>query len=246
MSDNTTNKRGRKRTSNLYFGPVQEKAVVEFLSTEDYEKRNKIYNEYLKAPLNKMIESIIRRYKLYRKEYTYEDIHSDTLSFLATKMEKFQPSKNKKAYSYFGTICKNYLLGQLLKSDKRMKSDLSYEDMYKTVEGMDDYQYSIEDTDKTALDEFIKEIADSIKEEISDSKMTENERKVGDALVVVLDKWETIFEQVESGNKYNKNLILSYIRELSGLTTKDIRVSMRRYKKIYTALKNIKIDKGSL
>ena len=65
-------------------------------------------------------------------------------------------------------------------------------------------------------------------------------------LIVVLDNWETIFEQVESGNKYNKNLILSYIRELSGLTTKDIRVSMRRYKKIYVALKNLKIDKGSL
>ena len=69
---------------------------------------------------------------------------------------------------------------------------------------------------------------------------------MGDALIQVLENWETIFEQVESGNKYNKNLILSYIRELSGLTTKDIRVSMRRYKKIYTALKSFKIDKGLL
>tara|TARA_Y100000310_G_scaffold331460_1_gene405086 strand:+ start:801 stop:1541 length:741 start_codon:yes stop_codon:yes gene_type:complete len=246
MLENPTNKRGRKRTTNLYFGPTQENAVVEFLSTADEDKRNKIFNTHLRAPLNKMIESIIRRYKLYRKEYSYEDIHSDTLSFLATKMEKFQPSKNKKAYSYFGTICKNYLLGQLLKADKRMKSDLSYEDMYKTVEEMDDYVYSIEDTEKTPLEEFIKEISGSIKEEMKEIKITENEKRVGDALIVVLDNWETIFEQVESGNKYNKNLILSYIRELSGLTTKDIRVSMRRYKKIYTALKNLKIDQGSL
>jgi hypothetical protein len=161
-------------------------------------------------------------------------------------MEKFEPSKNKKAYSYFGTICKNYLLGQLLKADKRMKSDLSYEDMYKRVEEMDDYIYSIEDTEKTPLEEFIKEISGSIKEEMGEIKITENEKRVGDALIVVLDNWETIFEQVESGNKYNKNLILSYIRELSGLTTKDIRVSMRRYKKIYIALKNLKIDRGSL
>jgi len=246
MLENPTNKRGRKRTTNLYFGPTQENAVVEFLSTEDEDKRNKIFNTHLRAPLNKMIESIIRRYKLYRKEYTYEDIHSDTLSFLATKMEKFEPSKNKKAYSYFGTICKNYLLGQLLKADKRMKSDLSYEDMYKTVEEMDDYVYSIEDTEKTPLEDFIKEISANIKEEMGHDKITENEKRVGDALIVVLDNWETIFEQVESGNKYNKNLILSYIRELSGLTTKDIRVSMRRYKKIYIALKNIKIDQGSL
>jgi len=245
MSEKPT-KRGRKRTTNLYFGPEQEKAVVNFLNSDDYEERNKIYNKYLKAPLNKMIESIIRRYKLYRKEYSYEDIHSDTLSFLATKMEKFQPSKNKKAYSYFGTICKNYLLGQLLKSDKKMKSDLSYEDMYATVEKMDDYIYNLEDEDKTPLDDFILEISKNIKEELGALKITENEKRVGNALIVVLDNWETIFEQVESGNKYNKNLILSYIREISGLTTKDIRVSMRRFKKIYTALKNIKIDQGSL
>ena len=239
-------KRGRKRTTNLYFGPEQEEAVVAFLTSEEWEERNRIYNNHLRAPLNKMIESIIRRYKLYRKADTFEDVHADTLSFLATKMEKFQPDKNKKAYSYFGTICKNYLLGQLLKADKRMKSDLSYEDMYKTVEEMDDYKYTIEEGDKTPLEEFIREISANIKAETNHGKITENEKLVGNALVMVLDNWETIFEQVESGNKYNKNLILSYIREISGLTTKDIRVSMRRYKKIYSALKNFKIDKGLL
>ena len=139
-----------------------------------------------------------------------------------------------------------YLLGQLLKADKRMKSDLSYEDMYSTVEKMDDYIYHIEDVDKTPLEEFIREISANIKAELDHIKLTENEKLVGNALITVLDNWETIFEQVESGNKYNKNLILSYIRELSGLTTKDIRVSMRRYKKIFYALKNIKIDKGLL
>ena len=127
-----------------------------------------------------------------------------------------------------------------------MKTDLSYDDVYKTVEEMDDYQYNLEDGDKTPLDMFIREITANIKAEIEHGKINENEKRVGDALIQVLENWETIFEQVESGNKYNKNLILSYIRELSGLTTKDIRVSMRRYKKIYTALKSFKIDKGLL
>ena len=245
MSEDPT-KRGRKRTTNLYFGPEQEEAVVRFLSTDDEDERNRIFNQFLTAPLNKMIESIIRRYKLYRRSDTFEDIHADTLSFLATKMEKFRPDKNKKAYSYFGTICKNYLLGQLLKADKKMKSDLSYEDVYKTVEEMDDYKYTIEDSEKTSLEQFIKEISANIKAEAQHGKISENEKLVGNALITVLDNWETIFEQVESGNKYNKNLILSYIREISGLTTKDIRVSMRRYKKIYISLKNFKIDQGLL
>ena len=238
-------KRGRKRTSNLYFGPDQEKAVVEFLTSESYSERNKIYNEHLRAPLNKMIDSIIRRYKLYRKDYTFDDMHADTLSFLVTKMHNFKPDKNKKAYSYFGTICKHYLLGQLIKDDKKVKTDLRYDDVYKTVESMDSFIYNnIEDGDKTPLDKFIEEISNSIKIELLENKISENEIKVGNALITVLDNWETIFEQVESGNKYNKNLILSYIREMSDLTTKDIRVSMRRFKKIYVLLKNEKIDNG--
>jgi len=238
-------KRGRKRTSNLYFGPEQEEAVVKFLTSESYSERNKIYNEFLKDPINKMVESIIRRYKLYRKEYDYEDVHSDTLSFLITKMHNFKPDKNKKAYSYFGTICKHYLLGQLIKDDKKMKSDVSYEDVYKTVETMDDQMYSIDDQ-KMQLDDFIKEISASIKAEIQHTKVSETEYKVGDALIKILDNWETIFEQVESGNKYNKNLILSYIREITDLTTKDIRVGMRRFKKMYLLIKNDKIDSDLL
>ena len=237
MSEEQPKKRGRKRTTNLYFGPEQETAVVEFLTSESYSERNKIYNDYLRHPINKMIDSIIRRYKLYRKDYTFEDMHADTLSFLVTKMHNFKPDKNKKAYSYFGTICKHYLLGQLIKDDKKVRTDIRYDDVYN----------NIEDNDKTPLDVFICEISDSIKKELSDNsgtKLSENEIKVGNSLITVLDNWETIFEQVESGNKYNKNLILSYIREMSDLTTKDIRVSMRRFKKIYVLLKNDKIDDG--
>lgn len=234
-------KRGRKRTSNLYFGPDQEEAVVKFLTSESYSERNKIYNEFLKDPINKMVESIIRRYKLYRKEYEYEDVHTDTLSFLITKMHNFKPDKNKKAYSYFGTICKHYLLGQLIKDDKKMKTDVSYEDVYRKVETMDDQTYTIDDQ-KMQLDRFIVEISASIKAEIKYNKLSETEIKVGDALTKILDDWETIFEQIESGNKYNKNLILSYIREITDLSTKDIRVGMRRFKKMYTIFKNDKID----
>lgn len=245
MMSEEPKKRGRKRTSNLYFGPEQEEAVVKFLTSESYSERNKIYNEFLRYPINKMVESIIRRYKLYRKEYDYEDVHSDTLSFLVTKMHNFKPDKNKKAYSYFGTICKHYLLGQLIKDDKKMKTDLSYEDVYKTVETMDDQIYSIDDH-KMQLDDFIKEISTSIKAELQHTKVSETELKVGDALIKILDSWETIFEQVGSGNKYNKNLILSYIREMTDLTTKDIRVGMRKFKKMYLLIKNDKIDKDLL
>jgi len=267
-------KRGRKRVNDLYFGPDQEAAVVKFLSlgvmipditdpkfktdpdkakmiwsgsSKDAFDREMVYNKELRAPLNKMIESIIRRYKLYPKDMEFHDIHADTLSFLATKMAKFDFDAGKKAYSYFGTICKNYLLGRLIKDDKKMKQNIAYDDVYRVVEERPEMIYHMdEDEDKTPLDDFIDEISDSIKEEMLQNKLNENEVKVGDALVTILDNWETIFEQVESGNKYNKNLILSYIREITTLSTKDIRLSMRRFKKIYKIIKNDKLDQDLL
>ena len=101
-------KRGRKATTTNYFDVVEENAVRMYLTAETFEEKNQIYNEFLRGPLDKMISSIIRRYKLYRKDMDFTDIHTDTHSFLMTKVDKFKPSKNKKAYSYFGTICKNY------------------------------------------------------------------------------------------------------------------------------------------
>ncbi len=68
-----------------------------YITAESKEEKETIYNEYLRLPLDKMIESIIRRYKLYRKDMNYTDLHNDTHSFLMTKVDKFKPAKNKKA-----------------------------------------------------------------------------------------------------------------------------------------------------
>src|SRR5258708_6505915 len=111
----------RKRTQKQYWGVDQEEAVVRFLESESEDERNKIFNEYLREPLIIMVESIIRRYKLYRKGQEFNETHTDTTSFLLTKVAKFDPSKNHKAYSYFGTICKNYLMGSIQKDNKEIK-----------------------------------------------------------------------------------------------------------------------------
>ena len=108
-------KKGRKPTQENYFDVREEIAVIDYLTATSFEEKNKIYNNFLRKPLDKMISSIIRRYKLYRKDMDFYEIHIDTHSFLMTKIEKFKPSKEKKAYSYFGTICKNYLMGQIIK-----------------------------------------------------------------------------------------------------------------------------------
>jgi len=126
---NEKKKKGRKPTVNNYFDVREETAVVMFLEAETMKERNEIYNEFLKKPIEKMVSSIIRRYKLYRKDMSFDEILNDTHSFLITKSDKFIPDKNKKAYSYFGTICKNYLMGQIIKDQKDTNRKVSYEDI---------------------------------------------------------------------------------------------------------------------
>jgi len=192
-------KRGRKRTNEMYFGPDEEEAVIKFLESTDEIERNQIFNEWLKAPLDKMIESIIRRYKLYRKGETFDELHSDTVSFLMTKVHKFERGRGKKAYSYFGTISKNYILGLLIKDEKHMKQTSSYEDVSEDLEERSDLTY-IMDEEGFSMDSFIKKVTDGIKEELNNEnqlpkkKLSDNEKKVGYALIEILENWETAFE----------------------------------------------------
>lgn len=235
--------RGRKRTNEMYFGPNEEEAVINFLTSTDQNERNIIFKESLKAPLDKMIESIIRRYKLYRKGVTFQDLHTDTVSHLMTKVHKFESGRGKKAYSYFGTICKNYILGLLIKDEKYLKQTASYEDISESLEEREDMTYTI-DGDNFSMDDFIKNLVDGIKSELNDSeqpskkKLTENERKVGLALIEILGNWESIFKDMDGGSKYNKNSVLETMREYTNLSTKDIRLAMKRYKAMYELLKN--------
>ena len=249
-------KRGRKPSKDPYFGHVEETAVKEFLSlgglvedpnalegfrwtgtTKDEFRRNEIYRLHLQAPLDKMIESIIRRYKLYSKSMSFEDLHSDTLSFLMIKFHKFKPSKGKKSYSYYGTVCKHYLLGKLIKDDKKLKTLISYEDVAPDLEEDEEYSYEMDKHD-IDLSSLIDDICSSIKEELQSKILIENEIRVGNALISILENWENVFEGKDATNKYNKNLILYYMREMTSLGTKDIRDAMKRYKTIYKFIKD--------
>lgn len=238
--DNSVKKRGRKAVKENYFDVREEDAVRKFLTAETSEEKNKIYNEYLKYPLDKMISSIIRRYKLYRKDMNFEEIHTDTHSFLMTKVDKFKPSKNKKAYSYFGTICKNYLMGQIIKDQKETNRKVSYEDISASLEERKDMSYTIDD-EVIEIDFVITSYLKELKEFLNSDDLNDNEKKLGIALVDLFDNYQEIFFGSHN-NKFNKNVILLSLREMTNLNTKEIRTSIKRFKKLYmvvqTKLKN--------
>ena len=227
-------KRAKGSQNENYFDVREETAVRMFLTASTMDEKNKIYNEYLRYPLDKMISSIIRRYKLYRKDMNFNEIHTDTHSFLMTKVDKFVPSKEKKAYSYFGTICKNYLMGQILKDQKEFNRKISYEDISSSLENSMDMIYYM-DIEPEKDSNIIPKLTSLIKEILDSEELNENEYKLGIALNDIFENYENIFPATDN-NKFNKNIILLSLREITNMSTKEIRASMKKYKKIYLGL----------
>ena len=228
---NIEKKTSKKVKTNNYFDTREEEAVRLFITAESSKEKEDIYNAYLKHPLDKMIESIIRRYKLYRKDMNYEDVHNDTHSFLMTKVDKFKPDKNKKAYSYFGTICKNYLMGQIQKEQKESNRKISYEDISSTLENRPDmiYYMEFESIDATKIIEIFKQ---DLKKYVSEGNLNDNESKLGYALIELFENYGNIFIGNDN-NKFNKNIVLLSLREMTNMNTKEIRIYLKKYKSLY-------------
>ena len=167
----------------------------------------------------------------------FEEIHMDTHSFLMTKIDKFKPSKEKKAYSYFGTICKNYLMGQIQKDQKETNRKVSYEDISSDIDNMPSMVYYI-DGEEVTTEQIIVKFLDELKFSMDDKTISEQEQKLGSALYDIFSNYSTIFQDTTNNNKFNKNIILFELREMTNLSTKEIRNSLKRYKKIYAKIIN--------
>ena len=239
-------KRGRKPSKERkgYFYEEQEQAVVDYISTDDEKEKNRIFNQILKPAFTKMIESIIRRYSLYPPDEEFQETFDDTMSFLMTKLSCFDPSTNYKAYSYCGTICKNYLIYKINQFAKNQKRNDSYDNPFgggPMGDINDNIRFSYDDSDprKTFLSELTGNTVENIQRILNDKerlKLNENEIKVGMTLINLMTNWDEIFAQMGS-NKFNKSSILLFLKETTMLNTKEIRDALKVYKKRYYEVK---------
>lgn len=237
-------KRGRKPSNKRkgYFFETEENAVKEYLNTEDKEKKDEIYKNVLRPAFDKMISSIIRRYHLYVPDEEYEQTYNDTLSYLLTKVGNFNPERGYKAYSYCGTVAKNYLKYKNVQYVKNQQRNLPYEEMASDLNNDSYYSMSDETTFKDEAPNLISNTALEIEKMIDDPvkyNLNDNEVKVGLALAELLNNWEEIFPNVDDGStKMNKSAVLYFLREETMMTTKELRDNMKKYKAIYGILRN--------
>jgi hypothetical protein len=237
-------KRGRKPGKNRkgYWYEEQEENFKQYLKCENKEEKERIFNTVLRPAFTKMAESIIRRYNLYPPDESFQETFDDTMSFLMTKIENFNPDSGYKSYSYCGTIIKNYLIYKINQYAKNQKRNTSY-DSYNSEEMSnitDTIKYSYNsDNNVTFLSELMKKTSKDIQlilDEPIKNKLNENQIKVGKALVEILDNWEDLFAQMGS-NKFNKSSILLFLKETTLLSTKEIRDASKVYKSLYYVLK---------
>lgn len=239
-------KRGRKpkeKQQTGYFCEREETAVVNYLSTDNPEEKNEIYNKILRPAFEKLVESIIRRYKLYVPGEEFSDTFNDALSFILMKFDKFDTNGNTKAFSYYGTICKNYVIGRIATQANRNKRNPSYglsTDVYNN-----NIKYSNEsERGKEVAQEVVKKLIDKITEMTENPEANDlrpNEVKLGHALINLFENWEYVLT-TNGSNKLNKNAILLFLREATGMDTKGIRDNMKKFKKEFLVIKSFVVD----
>ena len=237
-------KKGTKPSVNNknYFTEREEQAIIDFLSSDDADVKNNIFMNILYPAFNTMIESIIRRYKLFVPDEAYEDTFCDTFSFLYTKLDKFKPGQFK-AYSYYGTICKNYLIGKLQSFAKIQERNPLYSNV---VGDFNSLRYSDNNLNKDSeiASETIKILINKINtmlEEKDIIPLKENEYKLGKALVNLFENWDYVLT-TDGSHKLNKSAILLFLKDSTGLDAKGIRDNMKKFKKEFYIIKNFIIQ----
>jgi len=195
----------RKPKSKNYFTKDTELAIVRYNNEINSEIRSDIYRDEIHYPFFKLTENIIHTFKFYYTEVDeIEHLQHEVITFLLSKMHLFNPEKGAKAYSYFGTIVKNWLIIYNNKNYKKRVQSAPVDDLYKD----ETYSYKLEDERITDnLSYFIDEYIDYVENRFDVFFPKGNDDKIADAIL-------ELFRKRENLEIFNKKALYIYIREI--------------------------------
>ena len=122
--------RKRKKKSKNYFTQDTEDAIVRYNNEPDPKVRSTIYEREIHYAFFKLTENIIHTFKFYYTEVDdLKDLQHEIITFLLDKIHLFDPSRGAKAYSYFGTIVKRYLIISNTKNYKKRIDTVSINEL---------------------------------------------------------------------------------------------------------------------
>ena len=198
--------RKRRKKSRNYFTQETEDAIVLYNNTADPEVRSKIYDRDIHYAFFKLTENIIHTFKFYHTEVSnLEHLQHEIITFLLSKMHLFDPTKGAKAYSYFGTIVKRWLIlyntKNYNKKIKKVDVDVLTKENSTYVYSQDSGSYK-DDLNKY-IDIFVKHVSDNIYELFP----KKNDAQIADAIL-------ELFRKRENLEVFNKKALYIYIREM--------------------------------
>jgi hypothetical protein len=228
----------RPKTKNQYFTSDTEEAIIEYLNTKDQDKRNQIYNERIWYGFHKLTENIIHTFKFYYTEVdTIAELQHEVTAFLLEKLHLYKQEKGK-AFSYFGTIAKRYLILYNNNNYKKLKQkaevDAIDKDQSITIDIVNNQ--SIEEP-KDKATEFIIYMLKYMDLHLFDHFPKEEDARTADAILELFRKRENI-------ELFNKKAIYIYIREMTDQSTPQITKVIKKMRKIYKKLMAQYIEHG--
>ena len=201
-----------KNKDNHYFTQDHEDAIINYALSNDKNVRTKLYIQFIQPAFNEMVDKIIFTYK-FNNLPNIDQLREECKIWLTTILDKYDTSKGSKAFSYYSVITKNWFIQNVKKTNKEKRREISIEDAEKEI---DENGESIPSGYESTRE--YEEFWINLSKEISNweqANLKENERKVLSAII-------QIFNNIENIEIFNKKAIYLYIRELTGLNTKQV------------------------
>ncbi len=203
----------KEKKNTQYFTQHTEDAIVEYNNTTDFELKDKIYRERIHYAFFKLTENIIHTFKFYYTEVdNIQDLQHEVITFLLSKIHLFNPEKGAKAFSYFGTIAKRYLIITNTKNYKKRVDKAPIEE----IESNEQFSYRIDEgSSHDKLSNFIDEYVIHCTTNIYTLFPKETDAQIADAILELFRKRENI-------DVFNKKALYIYIREIIDAKTPKI------------------------
>ena len=235
---NQITKKRRKRTKNNYFTKVHENAIVEYTKCECSKRRTELYVQYIGPAFNEMVDKITYTYK-FSNLPNIDPLKEECKIWLTTILDKYDQSKGSKAFSYFSVVTKHWFFHKVKKNATRQRREVSYEELNETS-GSELKEVRIEGQKYLNQREEV-EFWNSLFTQVNawdDCNLKENEKKVLDAVRILM-------ENVDEIDMFNKKAIYLYLREITGLKTKQVVSNLKKIREKYRIFK-IKWDRGEI
>jgi DNA-directed RNA polymerase specialized sigma subunit len=200
----------RKRSKANYFTSETEEYIKKYNTSTDQEYRNQIFTDHIYIPFYKLAENIIHTFKFYYTDVDQiEDLKHEIVSvLLEEKIMKFDPTNGAKAYSYFGTIVKRWLINYNNKNYKRLKQIGSFSD----IEDSFEEDLDLDSPSGKTLAKFLDEWVEEMYEELDEHFIKDSDKQIADAVL-------TIFRTRHDLDLFKKKALYIYIREMTDCET---------------------------